>query len=160
VGYLPNAEGSPNAVTGDFDKNGTVDVAMASNSVYIFSNDGTGRLTVAHAYPLQQTGLGIVTADFNGDGKLDLLVLGIDPTSQDWSYSVLLGNGDGTFQSPVFNPQGVTGGSPPAVIVADFNHDGKPDIATTISGNSRCSWETVTGLLRHRCTTTTPDTPI
>ena len=140
VGYLPNAEGSPNAVTGDFDNNGTVDVAMTSDnvttpdSVYILSNDETGHLTLAHTYPLQQTGPGVATADFNGDGKLDLLVLGIDPTSRDWSYSVLLGNGDGTFQSAVFNPQGVTGVGPPVVVVADFNHDGKPDIATTISG--------------------------
>jgi FG-GAP-like repeat len=42
-------------------------------------------------------------------------------------YSVLLGNGDGSFQSPVSYPQNVNRGG--TAIVADFNHDGKLDLA-------------------------------
>jgi hypothetical protein len=101
LSFTPSA-----AVLGDFDKNGTNDVAAISannaNSLFILTNDGTGALTLAHTYTLQQPSYGIATADLNGDGNLDLIVAGTDNISSDWSYSVLLGNGDGTFQSPVF----------------------------------------------------------
>jgi len=122
-------------VAGDFGRNGARDVAVLStnavNSLYILTNDGTGTLTLAHTYPTQQSGQGIATADLNGDGSLDLVVASVDPISQLWGYSVLLGNGDGSFQSPVFYPQNVFALLNPAIAIADFNHDGKPDLAIT-----------------------------
>jgi archaellum component FlaF (FlaF/FlaG flagellin family) len=63
----------------------------------------------------------LAVADFNGDGKLDIVVANLDPT-----VSVFLGNGDGTFQSPVDSD--TTAGSS-FVVAGDFNGDGKPDIA-------------------------------
>ena len=65
----------------------------------------------------------IATGDFNGDGKLDLVVA----NSQDNSVSVFLGYGDGTFRSRLTFPVGQT---PDAVAVGDFNGDGKLDIVT------------------------------
>src|SRR5262249_170328 len=56
-----------------------------------------------------------------------------DPISLNWGYSVLLGNGDGSFQLPIFYPQTVTYSG--EITVADFNHDGKPDIAVGGIGN-------------------------
>lgn len=121
---------------GDFHKNGTPDVAVTSTQdvngvdsyyVYILSNDGTGKLSLSHTYTLQDSGEVIVTADFNGDGNLDLVVIGQDPITQYWGYSVLLGNGNGSFESPVFYPQNVNGGG--TTVVGDFNHDGKLDLA-------------------------------
>ncbi len=126
------------AVVGSFVKNKPPGAAVLSNqqigstyfyNVYILSNNGTGALSLTHTYTIQQPGYKIVSADFNGDGNLDLMVFGADPTTQEWSYTVLLGNGDGSLQSPVFYPQSQTGTASSGV-VADFNHDGKPDIAS------------------------------
>jgi hypothetical protein len=124
-------------VAGDFEKNGSLDAAAVSGtSLYILRNNGQGNLFLLHTYTLQQPGQGIVTADFNGDGKPDLVVFGMDSITSDWNYSVLLGNGNGSFQSPVYYPQGVTAGSYSLQsVVADFNNDHKPDIALA-TGNA------------------------
>jgi hypothetical protein len=70
----------------------------------------------------------VATADFNGDGKLDLAVPNVSGTT----VSILLGNGDGTFQTQA---QYQAGYAPIAVGVADFNGDGKPDLAVVNNGN-------------------------
>jgi hypothetical protein len=123
-------------VVGDFNNNGIEDLAAVSNqSVYIVRNNGSGVLSLIHTYTLQQPGYAIVTGDFNGDGNLDLVVFGTDSATGDWNYSVLLGNGDGSFQSPVFYAESVqTTAQSYSVVVADFNNDKKLDIAVT-SGN-------------------------
>src|SRR5579872_5229117 len=63
--------------------------------------------------------------DFNADGKADLVIA--TPTG----VSVLLGKGDGTFQTPA--PYAV-GGNTRSIVVADFNGDGIADLA--ISGDT------------------------
>jgi hypothetical protein len=71
----------------------------------------------------------VVLSDFNGDGKLDI-------ATGSGFYSgvaVLLGNGDGTFQSPTEFATGL--GVVMALAVADFNADGKPDLVV-VNGNS------------------------
>lgn len=110
LGLVP-ATVSEFGVVGDFEKDGKPDVAVlsqnTSNSLYILRNKGSGALTLINTYQLQQPGYGIVTADLNGDGNLDLVLFGTDPITQEWSYSVLLGSGNGSFQPAVFYPQNV-----------------------------------------------------
>jgi len=60
--------------------------------------------------------------DVNGDGKPDLAVANYS----DNLVSVLLGNGDGTFQA---RQTFATGGLPYSVVLDDLNKDGKPDLA-------------------------------
>jgi uncharacterized protein (DUF2141 family) len=90
-------------------------------------------LSLTRTYALQQPGYAIVTADFNGDGNLDLMVFSAPPNTGTWGYSVLLGNGDGSFQLATFVSQNST--APPlfqqndSVVVADFNGDKKLDVA-------------------------------
>ena len=62
--------------------------------------------------------------DFNGDGKLDAVVANNDSTGSPGG-SILLGNGDGTFNSPTSIS---TGGPASLVETGDFNRDGKADL--------------------------------
>jgi hypothetical protein len=63
----------------------------------------------------------VSVGDFNGNGKPDLIV---SDGYGNASAEIFLGNGDGTFQPPIYNllPRGV-------VAVQDFNRDGSPDVA-------------------------------
>lgn len=71
----------------------------------------------------------IISADFNNDGKLDLVV----SNSTANSVNVLLGNGNGTFQSPV---PSAAGNNPRSIAVGDFNADGTLDLAAVSLGSS------------------------
>jgi phospholipase C len=63
----------------------------------------------------------VCSADFNGDGKLDLAVV----NQLDNTANVLLGNGDGSFANSSTFP---VGNGPTFVRAADFNGDGKLDL--------------------------------
>jgi hypothetical protein len=132
--WLATGTSTP-VVVGDFEKTGKPGLATVSSpTVNIFHNTGAA-LFLSHSYTVQGGTIGaITTADFNGDGKLDLVVSGTD-TSGNWNYSVLLGNGDGSFQSPAYHPQSVPSAGY-AVVVGDFNNDRKLDIAVSVGNQT------------------------
>ena len=74
----------------------------------------------------------VAHGDFNGDGKTDLAVSNNNTSN----VSVLLGNGDGTFQ-PRVNYSTAT--NPQSVALADFNGDGRLDIVTANRGSNNVS---------------------
>ncbi|HYM75013.1 MAG TPA: FG-GAP-like repeat-containing protein [Candidatus Dormibacteraeota bacterium] len=117
---------------GDFNRDGKLDLAvsnycggsncLSASTVSILLGNGDGTFQAQHAYAVGTQPIPIVTADFNGDGKLDLAVANF----ADSTISILLGNGDGTFQ-----PQNTlaVGTNPISVATGDFNGDGKLDLA-------------------------------
>lgn len=122
------------AVLGDFEKNGKPDVAVlvyaqsAPYNLYILHNGGTGALSVLQTYALAAQGVKILIGDLNGDGNLDLVITESTPTA---GYSVLMGNGDGSFQSPVFFSETQSTGY---ATLADVNKDNKLDLVE-LAGN-------------------------
>jgi hypothetical protein len=126
-------------VLADFNGDGNLDAAVASpndvNTIRVLLGKGDGTFGAAKAYPSGLYPISIVSADFNGDGIPDLAVSNYS-SPKPCHVSVMLGNGDGTFQPPVHFRVGV---SPTQLVVADFNHDGKPDLATINGGDSTIS---------------------
>lgn len=105
----------------------------ASNPIYfsIWSPATTSSFITATGSPIA---VGVkpaaaVVADFNGDGKPDLAVA----NNTDGTVTILLGNGDGTFTPAAKSPIAV-GAGPDALVVGDFNVDGKPDLAVANGG--------------------------
>ncbi|HEX8815727.1 MAG TPA: choice-of-anchor D domain-containing protein [Terriglobales bacterium] len=123
-------------VVGDFNGDGNLDIAADtqyghehSTRLFVLLGNGDGTFT---KLPPQGGGPLAYAADFNNDGKLDLLVYFED--GRDSSYGVLLGNGNGTFQSPccdlVQRPAFDDAYQFVPVAIGDFNGDGYIDYAT------------------------------
>ena len=130
-GTFPAAElnisgGSGGIAVDDFNRDGNADVVLADGSVYLGNGDGTLRFRAA----VSLGGVAVATGDFNHDGIPDVAaVVECAPAgcSSGGQLLIAAGNGDGTFQTPTAWQSG--GSYPEALAVADFNHDGNPDIA-------------------------------
>ena len=125
----------------DFNGDGNLDIAAltdsASVSVMLGKGDGTLRAPTSFVTVDSSGPQDLAVGDFNGDGKLDLVTANY-AGGVNGGVSVLLGNGDGSFQAPINTPlPSVTPGGNSlaqaafAVTVGDLNGDGKLDLAVT-----------------------------
>ncbi|WP_109488638.1 FG-GAP-like repeat-containing protein [Occallatibacter savannae] len=115
---------------GDFNRDGIPDLAVVdtlqSAPVRMFLGNGDGTFTAGANYAITgDSPVGICVGDFNSDGFLDLAVTNYSNASRD-AIAILLGNGDGSFKTPVFYAG--SGLSYRTVAIADFNGDGIPDL--------------------------------
>jgi len=114
----------------DFNGDGHPDIAVANegpigsagSGIAVLLNNGDGTFASPLTVGSGQIFYYLVSDDFNGDGKLDLLTVTFQPSRQ---AQIFLGNGDGTFSlTPITMP--VT--NPASIAAGDINGDGAPDI--------------------------------
>jgi hypothetical protein len=121
--YYTAGVGPGSIVAADFNGDGNLDLAVASQSNYISillgNGDGTFQPPIKSP-PVPRLERFVTAGDFNGDGVPDLVTLGSDV------ISVLIGNGDGTFQKAVVSRLSF---SVYTIGVGDFDRDGILDLA-------------------------------
>ena len=127
---------------GDFDGDGIVDLAVTlstelyfgtgypspvSDTVAVLLGNGDGTFKPPVYYSAGPLPNAIAVADLNEDGIQDIVTSNVplDP-NVGGTLSILLGKGDGTFQSAIT----YDGGNGGPIAIADFNGDGLPDLAT------------------------------
>lgn len=125
--------GSLDMESGDFNRDGHVDVAVVEQSskrVHVFLGDGIGGVSVGDVYfvGIRDGWADIEVGDLNSDLKLDLVVTGL----QSSSIKTLLGNGDGTFQAATEISLGTLKTS--AISLVDMSADGILDIVAAPAG--------------------------
>jgi hypothetical protein len=115
--YMDYSGNSPDVVTGVGDGKG--------NFTYVTGLSATAAPTLGYIQPVQ--------ADFNGDGKQDLLMANIDG-----SVSVALSNGDGTFGNPLSLALPALDCEVNYATAGDVNGDGISDIVIAYPGDASC----------------------
>ncbi len=153
-GYFPES-----VAIADVNGNGVADIVVLdcgnrfagcgggqNGTAAVLLGNGDGTFRAGASYDAGSGAIWLAVADVNRDGKPDIVVADCGanifcPTSAPGSLSVLLGNGDGTFQTAASYKSG--GISTMSVAVADMNGDGKPDLLAANWG----SRNTVTVLL-------------
>jgi len=149
--YASGSVNTTSVAVGDLNHDGFPDLVTASQcysyppldchagvSVMINKGDGTFQPSVKYEGD-ELDAIGVAIGDVNGDGAPDVVVINnTSPTSM----SVMLGNGDGTFQASVDYPLLPSGfgalyaPNQNAVTVADVSGDGKPDVVVAINNGS------------------------
>lgn len=123
--------GPEDSITGDFNRDGKTDVAVANEAttqISVLMGKGNGHVDTPDNYDAGESPWHIATGDFNGDGKLDLVA---GNESSDF-VSVYKGKGDGTFAA---QKQVIVGPDPSPVATGNLDRRHGDDIVTNLDGN-------------------------
>ena len=128
IARAENANHLLSMISGDFDKDGDLDLAMSDSHismVHLLFNDGSANFSGEANYPAGSGTNSVTTSDIDNDNDLDLITAN---PMDGGSLTVLFNGGDGTF----FNQQEIiVERGPTAVAVADFDMDGDDDLAVS-----------------------------
>jgi uncharacterized protein (TIGR03437 family) len=121
-------------IAADLNGDGKQDLVVGADGVYVLLGNGDGTFKAPVRYTTGGNVSSIALADFNGDGKLDIATCGYNSSPPaNPNAGILLGNGNGTFQSVKSLP--AFGAGPYWLVAGDFNKDGKLDLAIANKGD-------------------------
>ena len=136
-----NYQGLSAVVTADLTNNGIQDlVTCGSNGnggagyVSVSLGKGDGTFESARSFATGTGAFSVAVGDLTGNGILDIVTTNSGFAGEAFpplnpSLSVLMGNGDGTFQAPLtFSLAGFRDGTGVSVAIGDMNHDGRLDV--------------------------------
>ena len=139
-----NGDGTPDILAKDITDE-TPTSSLDLPDLMLGTNDGKGNFTYTKALTAstmdssETFAMYAPLADFNGDGKADLLFAGYSSDPYGQTVQIAYSNPDGTYQTPVALPLGVTlGCTASALDVADINNDGYKDILIAYQGDTNC----------------------
>jgi hypothetical protein len=151
VVYSTGGNSPYSVATADFNGDGHLDLVVANcgtsncggtsfGSLGILINNGDGTFRTAVTYSSGgNSAYSVAVGDLNGDGRPDLVVAnycGSGCNGTNGTVGILLGNGDGTFQSALTVPSGGYGAN--SVAISDVNSDSKQDV---IVANQCSTWQ-------------------
>jgi hypothetical protein len=123
----------------DLNSDGLQDAAVINRTdhrVFILLGKGDGRLRLFTMVGTGPDPIMMDAGDFNNDGAVDLVVANQNLGSYG-CFTLLLGNGDGTFQPKVEFPTGFAFAN--GISAADFDNDGNPDVVVSNSKDNTVS---------------------
>jgi uncharacterized repeat protein (TIGR01451 family) len=115
-----NSDGKPDLLFGR---------GNADRPLSVRLGDGTGSFGAVITSQTPVVNFTFAPADFNGDGNLDIATAVLVPNSSNSGVAILLGDGTGHFTLNSIADSGSTANA--GITTADFNRDGKPDVAIT-----------------------------